>query len=104
MIDDATRAALDRLTEAEKMCLRRRFVPQTAKEMAIDLGISPHAIDKRLKMARTRKALPQGFARTSRRDPCCTTKWARRRGSPGAMPMMTGGSIATSIWSSACRS
>ena len=46
--------ALARLTENEKICLRRRLLPQTAKEMAIDLGISPHAVEKRLKMARAK--------------------------------------------------
>ena len=51
------RAALGRLTANEKECLRRRLLPQTAKEMAIDLGISPHAVEKRLKMARTRLGL-----------------------------------------------
>jgi DNA-binding CsgD family transcriptional regulator len=47
-------AALDRLTDREKDCLRRLLRHQTAKEMAIDMGISPHAIEKRLKMARTK--------------------------------------------------
>ncbi|MES2442182.1 MAG: hypothetical protein V4574_05075 [Pseudomonadota bacterium] len=56
-IDERSRAALSRLTENEKTCLRRRLLPQTAKEMAIDLGISPHAVEKRLKMARTKLGL-----------------------------------------------
>lgn len=56
-IDERTRAALGRLTANEKECLRRRLLPQTAKEMAIDLGISPHAVEKRLKMARTKLGL-----------------------------------------------
>lgn len=51
------RAAIARLTENEKECLRRRLLPQTAKEMAIDLGVSPHAVEKRLKMARTKLGL-----------------------------------------------
>lgn len=54
MIDERTRAALSRLTENERACLARRLRHQTAKEMAIDLGISPHAVEKRLKMARTK--------------------------------------------------
>jgi DNA-binding CsgD family transcriptional regulator/Ca2+-binding EF-hand superfamily protein len=54
MIDERTRAALARLTENERICLARRLRHQTAKEMAIDLGISPHAVEKRLKMARTK--------------------------------------------------
>lgn len=57
MIDERTRSALTRLTENEKQCLRRRLLPQTAKEMAIDLGVSPHAVEKRLKMARTKLGL-----------------------------------------------
>lgn len=52
--DERTIAALGRLTESEKECLRRRLLPQTAKEMALDLGISPHAVEKRLKMARAK--------------------------------------------------
>jgi DNA-binding CsgD family transcriptional regulator/Ca2+-binding EF-hand superfamily protein len=54
MIDERTRAALGRLTENERACLARRLQHQTAKERAIDLGISPHAVEKRLKMARTK--------------------------------------------------
>jgi DNA-binding CsgD family transcriptional regulator len=57
MIDDQKQAALRRLTENEKDCLRRRLRHQTAKEMALDLGISPHAVEKRLKMARTKLGL-----------------------------------------------
>lgn len=53
-LDDRMRAALARLTENEKACLRRRLRPQTAKEMALELGVSPHAIEKRLKMARAK--------------------------------------------------
>lgn len=49
--------AINRLTENEKDRLRRRLLPQTAKEMAIELGISVHAIEKRLKMARTKLGL-----------------------------------------------
>ncbi len=56
-IDEHRGAALARLTDNEKECLRRRLRPQTAKEMAIDLGISPHAVEKRLKMARAKLGL-----------------------------------------------
>lgn len=56
-IDEQTRAALGRLTAGEKECLRRRLRHQTAKEMALDLGISPHAVEKRLKMARAKLGL-----------------------------------------------
>jgi DNA-binding CsgD family transcriptional regulator len=60
--DASTVAALARLTANEKECLRRRLLPQTAKEMAIDLGISPHAVEKRLKMARTKLGLSSSLA------------------------------------------
>lgn len=53
-LDDATRERLTRLTEREKDCLRRWLDHQTAKEMALDLGISPFAVEKRLKMARAK--------------------------------------------------
>ncbi len=46
--------ALGRLTENEKDVLRRWMMPQTAKEIALDLGISPHAVEKRLRMARAK--------------------------------------------------
>jgi DNA-binding CsgD family transcriptional regulator len=52
--DPLTRAALARLTEREKDCLRRRLLHQTAKEMALELGVSPHAVEKRLKTARAK--------------------------------------------------
>ena len=57
MIDARMLAALARLTGNEKECLRRRLQQQTAKEMALDLGVSPHAVEKRLKMARTKLGL-----------------------------------------------
>lgn len=50
--DPSADPLLARLTDNEKECLRRRLLPQTAKEMAFDLGISVHAVEKRLKMAR----------------------------------------------------
>jgi len=56
-IDERTREALARLTDNEKECLRRRLRQQTAKEMALDLGVSPHAVEKRLKMARAKLGL-----------------------------------------------
>lgn len=52
--DQRTTQAFARLTDGEKECLRRRLLPQTAKEMALDLGVSPHAVEKRLKMARAK--------------------------------------------------
>ena len=45
---------LDRLTAREKDCLRLWLDHKTAKEIALDLGISHHAVEKRLKMARTK--------------------------------------------------
>ena len=57
MIDESTRAAIMRLTIAERECLKRCLNHQTAKEMALDLGISPHAVEKRLKMARAKLGL-----------------------------------------------
>ena len=56
-IDPRMQGALARLTDNEKECLRRRLQQQTAKEMALDLGVSPHAVEKRLKMARTKLGL-----------------------------------------------
>ena len=48
------RETLSRLTEREKVCLRQWLQHKSAKEIAADLGISPHAVEKRLKMARTK--------------------------------------------------
>ena len=45
---------LARLTEREKVCLRQWLQHKSAKEIAPDLGISHHAVEKRLKMARTK--------------------------------------------------
>ncbi len=57
VIDDNMRAAILRLTIAERECLKRCLDHQTAKQMALDLGISPHAVEKRLKMARAKLGL-----------------------------------------------
>ncbi len=57
VIDESKRAAILRLTEAERECLKRCLNHQTAKQMALDLGISPHAVEKRLKMARAKLGL-----------------------------------------------
>lgn len=57
VIDGNTRAAILRLTIAERECLKRCLSHQTAKRMALDLGISPHAVEKRLKMARAKLGL-----------------------------------------------
>jgi DNA-binding CsgD family transcriptional regulator len=44
--------SLSRLTDREKVCLRQWLQHKSAKEIAVDLGISHHAVEKRLKMAR----------------------------------------------------
>ena len=46
------RHSLSRLTEREKVCLRQWLQHKSAKEIATELGISHHAVEKRLKMAR----------------------------------------------------
>ena len=48
------RDSLSRLTEREKACLRQWLNHKSAKEIAADFGISHHAVEKRLKMARTK--------------------------------------------------
>jgi DNA-binding CsgD family transcriptional regulator len=48
------RDSLSRLTEREKVCLRQWLNHKSAKEIASDLGISHHAVEKRLKLARTK--------------------------------------------------
>lgn len=78
-IDESTRAAIMRLTGAERECLKRCLSHQTAKQMALDLGISPHAVEKRLKMARAKLGLSssleaaklvQSLERYGRLGPC----------------------------------
>jgi DNA-binding CsgD family transcriptional regulator len=48
------RGSLSRLTEREKVCLRQWLQHKSAKEIAAGLGISHHAVEKRLKMARVK--------------------------------------------------
>lgn len=50
-----------RLTVREKEVLRAWLGHKTAKEIAIDLGISHHAVEKRLKMARTKLDAPSSL-------------------------------------------
>jgi DNA-binding CsgD family transcriptional regulator len=57
VIDESMRAAILRLTVGERECLKRCLNHQTAKQMALDLVISPHAVEKRLKMARAKLGL-----------------------------------------------
>lgn len=45
---------ISRLTEREKEVLRAWLDHKSAKEIALDLGITHHAVEKRLKMARTK--------------------------------------------------
>jgi len=45
---------LARLTEREKQCLRQWLQHKSAKEIAAEIGISYHAVEKRLKMARAK--------------------------------------------------
>lgn len=45
---------ITRLTTREKEVLRAWLAHKSAKEIAIDLGITHHAVEKRLKMARTK--------------------------------------------------
>lgn len=59
---DRMSQALARLSEGEKTCLRRRLAGETAKESALAMGISPHAVEKRLKMARARLGLSSSLA------------------------------------------
>ena len=51
---DTHEAEIARLTERERECLRHWLEHKTAKEIALDIGISHHAVEKRLKMARTK--------------------------------------------------
>ncbi|MEL1250038.1 LuxR C-terminal-related transcriptional regulator [Aurantiacibacter gilvus] len=48
----ANAASVTKLTEREKECLRAWLEHKTAKEIALDLGVSHYAVEKRLKMAR----------------------------------------------------
>lgn len=45
---------INRLTEREKEVLRAWLNHKSAKEIALELGITHHAVEKRLKMARTK--------------------------------------------------
>jgi DNA-binding CsgD family transcriptional regulator len=47
-------SAIERLTEKERECLRLWLEHKTAKEIALQLDVSHHAVEKRLKMARTK--------------------------------------------------
>src|SRR4051812_28194337 len=47
--DPAQRAAA--LPEHHRLCLRKVLEHKSSKEIAIELGISPHTVDQRIKMA-----------------------------------------------------
>jgi len=49
---DERAASVARLTPKERECLDRWLAHATAKEIALDLGITHHAVEKRLKSAR----------------------------------------------------
>ena len=53
---------LARLTEREKVCLRHWLQHKSAKEIAADLHISHHAVEQRLKMARTKLGTTSSMA------------------------------------------
>jgi DNA-binding CsgD family transcriptional regulator len=44
-------ALFEKLTEPQRACLRRVYQLQTSKDIARDLGISPHTVDQRLRVA-----------------------------------------------------
>src|SRR4051812_5687317 len=56
------REPLSRLTEREKVSLRLWLQHKSAKEIAAELGISHHAVEKRLKMARTKLGATSSLA------------------------------------------
>lgn len=45
---------VSRLTAKERECLRRWLNHETAKQIALELDVSHHAVEKRLKSARTK--------------------------------------------------
>lgn len=53
-LDDSRAAAVARLTPKERECLDRWLAHATSKEIALDLGITHHAVEKRLKSARAK--------------------------------------------------
>ena len=42
---------IDKLTEAQRVCLRMVLMHLSSKDIARELGISPHTVDQRLRMA-----------------------------------------------------
>lgn len=78
---EAYRQAVARLTQKERECLVRWLTHATAKEIALDLGITHHAVEKRLKSARQKLqvtttleaarqlAAVEGYGRTTSQPP-----------------------------------
>ncbi|TCD02226.1 histidine kinase [Erythrobacteraceae bacterium CFH 75059] len=112
---DAARAAA-RLTAKERECLRRWRDHATAKEIALDLGISHHAVEKRLKSARQKLGVAtsleaarllaeaEGYGRTAsgppelaatgeQDDPAQTGTGAGRPSLPARRPLWIAGAL-----------
>ena len=51
MLQAMTGRNVDRLSEGQRECLRRVLMHQTSKDIARELGISPHTVDQRLRVA-----------------------------------------------------
>lgn len=54
LIDEGSYAAVATLTHKERQCLAGWLARRTAKQIALDLGITYHAVEKRLKSARAK--------------------------------------------------
>lgn len=54
LIDEGQYAAVATLTHKERQCLAGWLARRTAKQIALDLGITYHAVEKRLKSARAK--------------------------------------------------
>jgi DNA-binding CsgD family transcriptional regulator len=51
MIDAMESDRIEKLTEAQRICLRMVLMHLSSKDIARELGISPHTVDQRLRMA-----------------------------------------------------
>lgn len=51
MIPVMESSRIDKLTEAQRVCLRMVLMHLSSKDIARELGISPHTVDQRLRMA-----------------------------------------------------
>ncbi|MEO1044685.1 MAG: LuxR C-terminal-related transcriptional regulator [Pseudomonadota bacterium] len=81
-----------RLTEREKDCLRRWLEHKTAKEIALELGVSHHAVEKRLKMARMKLGVSSSLeaARLLAQAEGCERKVAQSTDLPNVVPAKHG--------------